>query len=166
MGSEIVSREDLAQHGPMARPKNPELPDTWPQRARFVELLDGKLAEGVDLHKIAEALGLKSARSLKHEWRYDKSRRPGRGTIELAAQFFGVSPWELDGPVVDLADSEYERARLILIDACGEAPVETLTREQTLDAYRALKAVAATMLGKKPDEAAMVRTLIPKPRKP
>jgi len=162
MGSEIVKSLVPAHHESMARPKNPELPDTWPQRARFVELLDAKLAEGVDLHEIAEALGLPKTRSLEHEYRYSKSRRPSRGTIELAAKYFGVSTRELDGPV----DDEFERARLFLIDACGEGRVETLTRQQALDAYRTMKAVAITMLGKNSDEAAMVRTLIPKPKKP
>jgi len=82
----------------MARSKNPELPETWPQRARFVELVDAKVAEGTSLEAVAAALGRSSTRSLEHEWRYDKSRRPGRKTLELAAAYFGVSLWELDGP--------------------------------------------------------------------
>lgn len=82
----------------MARSKNPELVDAWPQRSRFVELLDAKLSKGVAYEKVAKALGLRSTRSLEHEWRYDRSRRPGRKVLELAADYFGVNVWELDGP--------------------------------------------------------------------
>lgn len=82
----------------MARSKKPELVDAWPQRSRFVELLDAKLSKGAGYEKVARALGLRSTRSLKHEWRYDKSRRPGRKALELAADYFGVDVWELDGP--------------------------------------------------------------------
>jgi len=83
----------------MGRPRKAEQADHWPKRGRFVELLDAKLAGGATYEEIATALGLASTRSLEQEFR--TKRRPGRGTLELAAVYFDVDVWELDGPLVD-----------------------------------------------------------------
>ena len=83
----------------MGRPRNTERNDPWPKRARFVELLDAKLNSGATYQEIADALGLVSTRSLEQEFR--TNRRPGRGTLERAAVYFGVELWELDGPAAD-----------------------------------------------------------------
>ena len=78
--------------------KPPRESRPWPQekRKRFAELLDAKLAEGVSYSEIAKALGLRSTRSLEHDWRYDKNRRPSRITLERASDYFQVSIFEID----------------------------------------------------------------------
>jgi transcriptional regulator with XRE-family HTH domain len=100
MNSEIAENAIFTHHSRMARPRNSEIQDVWPKRARFVELLDAKLTTAT-YAEIAKALKLTSTRSLEHEWRYDRSRRPGRRTLELAAPYLGVELWEIDGPAGD-----------------------------------------------------------------
>ena len=97
MVGEIAENAIFPHSSEMGKPRSSEISDVWPKRARFVELLDQKL-EMATYEEIAVALGLKSTRSLEHEWRYDKSRRPGRKTLELAAPYMGVDIWEIDGP--------------------------------------------------------------------
>jgi transcriptional regulator with XRE-family HTH domain len=82
----------------MGRPRNKDIQDVWPRRARFLKCLDAKLADGVTYAEIAEALELGSTRSLEHEWRYDRSREPGRNTLRLATVYFGKPPLEFEGP--------------------------------------------------------------------
>jgi transcriptional regulator with XRE-family HTH domain len=137
MNSEIAENAIFTHHSRMARPRNPELNDVWPKRARAVELLDAKIEalqlEGLDeasaYRAIADALGLKKTRSLEHEWRYDRSRRPGRNTLELAAPYFGVELWEIDGPD---ADNEFGNIMGIIGKNLSEETKAKMIREAIL----------------------------------
>lgn len=101
MSGDIAENAILTHSLSMGRPRKAEIEDVWLKRARWNELVDAKLLAGVTYQQIADALGLASTRSLEHEWRYDRTRRPGRGTMELAAPYFGVDLWEIDGPAGD-----------------------------------------------------------------
>lgn len=97
---EIAENAILPHHLKMAGTREKK-EESWPKRTAFLAYLDKALAEGFTYTQVAEALRLRSTRSLEHEWRYDKDRRPGRKTLELAAEFFHVPFWHLDGPDPD-----------------------------------------------------------------
>lgn len=85
----------------MPRARKPRNLDPWPQRDRFIELVDAKAATGVSLAEIASALGLTTTSSLETAYRYDHRRIPKRTTLQRAAYYFGVPLSELYGEPVD-----------------------------------------------------------------
>jgi transcriptional regulator with XRE-family HTH domain len=163
MTSEIADNAIFTYPHGMGRPRNPGIEEKWPaeKRARFIELLDAKLEGGATYQEIAKALGLPSTRSLEHEFRYDRRRRPRRTTLELAAPYFGVRVSEIDGEDVEGLGSELELAKAFLVDAIGEERVEIMTPEEMIEALRRARAIAALMHGKADETPSLVRKELP-----
>ncbi len=119
--------------------------DPWKQRDRFMELVDAKIASGATVEEIAQAIGLKTVRSLVHGYRYDHARMPKRTTIQLAARYFGVSETEIYGE--DPAEISQEAlARAIAIQAMGADDVALISPEKMLEAYKVALATARAVL--------------------
>jgi len=139
----------------MSRPRKPRTEGPWPQRLRFLDLLEAKVQEFADegltrdgaLKRVAKILGLKSTNSLENSYRYDFSRIPKRPTMEKAATYFGVPLWEIYGPPpMDDEDAEYRLCLEIARHVQGSADVDKLTRDEVLHLGRVALATAKAML--------------------
>lgn len=128
----------------MAQHKKPRDGDPWAQRPRFIELLDEKIKNGTTPEEIAAALKLKTTSSLDVSYRYDRSRKPERKVMELAAAFFNVPLSELYGETAPV--TEIEKARAAVKDAHAGGDISSFTDEQVLNVYKAMLAVARAML--------------------
>jgi len=130
----------------MARARKPRESDPWPQRLRFMELVDSMVEAGTPLEQIADALGLPTTKSLEVSYRSDFSRIPGRKTMEKAAALFKVNLWEIYGPPEIEPKDELEQAREFIIDAMGSDITTRLTDDQILKAFRVARRAAQAVL--------------------
>jgi transcriptional regulator with XRE-family HTH domain len=146
--SDLAKNATAGHDEPVSAPKKSPENDRWPQRRRFFELVDAKVASGVTLEEIAEAMGLETTNSLEVSYRKDRSRRPARTKIERAAEYFGVNISEIDGPriVIESEKDEVTLAREFLEDAMGHEIASRLTDDQAVVARKAAIAKASQVV--------------------
>ena len=132
----------------MDNPEIEDLLDPWEQRAFVVGLIDKKLEEGWSYEDLAKALKLRGTRSLENDWRYDKRRIPGRHSVTRLAEFFDLPETSIYKPRVDPDQARFELARAIISTAMGDGAIETLSREQILNAAEVALATVKSVLTK------------------